>query len=63
MMDSLRRAGWSLGHATLVGPDGSRSCLITRHDGEDLIHAEAPTQAEAWRLATDQARSLSMLGR
>ncbi len=63
MMDALRRAGWSLGHVTLARPDGSSSCLVSGHDGEDLIRVEGPTQSEAWRMATDQARSLGMLGR
>ena len=63
MMDAIRRAGWPLGHITIERPGGSSSWLVIGHDGENLIRAEAPTQAEAWRLATDQARSLSMLGR
>ncbi len=62
MMDALRRAGWSLGHVTLERPDGSISCLVTGSNGENLIRVEAPTQTEAWRLATEQARSLGMLG-
>jgi hypothetical protein len=36
---------------------------VTGANGENVIEAHAATQAEAWQKATEQARSLGMLGR
>ena len=48
--ERLHRAGWSVGD---VGT--SRGWLVTGTNGENIIRAAAPTLAEAWRLASEQA--------
>ena len=63
MSHPLHPAGWSIGDAPISRPDGSRSCLASGSNGEELIRVEAPIHLEAWRTATDQARSLGILGR
>jgi hypothetical protein len=59
--DALRRAGWSVGDAAFTGP-GGLVWLVSGHNGENLIRAEEPTRADAWRAAVEQARSPGMLG-
>lgn len=59
----LKRAGWSIGDAVSVGEMGERVWGVTGRNGENLIRAEAPTRAEAWRLALEQAREVARLGR
>jgi hypothetical protein len=54
----LHRAGWSAGEAAF----GSR-WLVTGRNGENVIRAEAPTQAEAWHAACLQAKAVGMLDR
>ncbi len=63
MVRALHLAGWSIGDVGGSGPDGVGSWLVYGHNGENVIRAEAESQSMAWRLATDQARSLGMLGR
>jgi hypothetical protein len=60
-IDALRRAGWSVGDAAFTGP-GGLGWLVTGHNGENLIRAEGPTRADAWREAVEQARAVGMLG-
>ena len=55
--DRLRRAGWSVGDCATAGG----TWLVTGSNGENLIRAVGHTQAEAWRGAAEQARSLGML--
>jgi hypothetical protein len=52
----LRRAGWSAGDIAT----GSR-WLVIGSNGENLIQAKAPSQAEAWWRVCEQARALGML--
>lgn len=57
----LHLAGWSVGDVAVRAADGSPAWLATGTNGENLIRAEGVTQAEAWRLAVDQARAVGML--
>jgi hypothetical protein len=59
----LRRAGWSVGDTAFTTGSGGLVWVVSGHNGENLIRAEGPTSAAAWRSACDQARSLGMLGR
>jgi hypothetical protein len=52
----LRQAGWSIGE---IGAGGV--WIVTRTNGENRIHAEGQSQAEAWYLATLQAEAVGML--
>ena len=55
-MARLKVAGWS------VGKIGSTSgWLVVGFNGENLLRAEAPTLAEAYRWACDQAGLCGML--
>jgi hypothetical protein len=56
--DRLRRAGWSVGDAATAA-----GWLVTGANGENLVSAAGPTQAEAWRRACDQAAAVGMLAR
>jgi len=58
----LHRAGWSIGDVVVRDAEGRTGWLVSGHNGENAIRAEGPTQAEAWRDALDQARTLGMLG-
>jgi hypothetical protein len=58
----LRRAGWNIGDTAFATDAGGVVWVVSGHNGENLIRAEGPTSAAAWRLAVDQARSLGMLG-
>jgi hypothetical protein len=58
----LHVAGWSVGDVLFLTADGA-VWLVTGTNGENKIEARAATQAEAWHLAAEQARSLGMLGR
>jgi hypothetical protein len=53
--DRLHRAGWS------VGDYAAAAWVVTGSNGENLLHAEGRTQAEAWWVACQQARALGML--
>ncbi len=57
----LHAAGWSVGDASVLTAGGVR-WLVTRANGENVIEARAPTQAEAWHRACAQAEAAGMLG-
>jgi len=52
----LHRAGWSIGE---IGSSGV--WLVTGTNGENVIHAQGRSQAEAWYRATLQAEAVGML--
>ena len=54
--DRLHRAGWSVGEYATAS-----AWVVTGSNGENLLHAEGRTQAEAWWGACEQARALGML--
>jgi hypothetical protein len=60
--DVLHTAGWSVGDARITMPHGL-VWLVTCTRGQHMVQTTAPTQAEAWQLAVDQAEALGMLGR
>jgi hypothetical protein len=47
--DRLRRAGWSVGET-----GWTTTWLVTGSNGENRVHAEGQTQAEAWCRASKQ---------
>jgi hypothetical protein len=54
----LRGAGWSVGEvATAAG------WAVYGSNGENVVSATAPTQAEAWRRAVEQARAVGTAGK
>jgi hypothetical protein len=54
--DRLHRAGWS------VGEIGSATrWLVTGSNGENQLHAEGSSQAEAWHRACERAAAVGML--
>jgi hypothetical protein len=61
--NKLHAAGWSVGDTAFVTEAGTLIWLVSGVDGEDVIRAEGPTQAAAWRTACDQARAVGMLKR
>jgi hypothetical protein len=58
---ALHAAGWSIGDAALVGPDGKRVWFVSGSNGENLIRAEGATRGEAWSAAVEQARAVGMV--
>jgi hypothetical protein len=58
----LHRAGWSVGEVRMLTVEGPR-WSVTGHNGENAIDAHAPSQAEAWHRACEQAEGAGMLGR
>jgi hypothetical protein len=60
---ALRRAGWSVGSTAFAGSAGERRWFVSGLNDENLIRAEGTTEAEAWRLALEQARAVGMLER
>lgn len=56
----LHRAGWSVGDTAFVGTRGT-TWLVYGSNGENLIRAHGPTQAEAWTEAVRQAMELGMI--
>jgi phospholipase/lecithinase/hemolysin len=54
--DRLHQAGWSVGDVALA-----QGWLVTGSNGENQMQASGMTQAEAWRLACEQAMALGML--
>jgi hypothetical protein len=52
----LALAGWSVGDTC-----GTLGWRVYGTNGENIIDATAATQAEAWRLACEQARAVGML--
>jgi hypothetical protein len=58
----LRRAGWSVGEASFLGP-GGEVWRVSGRNGENLLRAEGATQAQAWWRAIQQAEAVGMLGR
>jgi hypothetical protein len=60
--EALHRAGWSLGEVALKLPDGRHVWYVNGTRGENVIRAQHPTQADAWRDAVDQARTMGALG-
>ena len=61
-LDRLRRAGWSVGD-TAFGPEHALHWLVTGNNGENVVHAEGRTHAEAYWRACVQARDVGMLAR
>ena len=49
----LALAGWTIGDVR-----GTLGWYVYGRNGENVIDATAATQAEAWRLATEQARAV-----
>jgi hypothetical protein len=60
MINSLHRAGWSVGCTALAGPAG-RMWIVSGINGENQITADGATELEAWRAACEQARACGML--
>ena len=52
----LHGAGWSIGET-----GGAGVWLVSGTNGENVIHAEGRSQAEAWYRATLQAEAVGML--
>lgn len=52
----LSLAGWSVGDVR-----GTLGWYVFGRNGENVIDATGATQAEAWRLACEQARAVGML--
>ena len=59
--DRLRSSGWSFGWCSVEAPGGGERFLVDGTNGENALRAEAPTLAEALRLACTQARAVGML--
>jgi hypothetical protein len=57
----LHAAGWSVGDLRIFTPVGAVYGRVDGVNGENKVEACAPTQAAAWALACDQARTLGML--
>jgi hypothetical protein len=57
----LHGSGWSVGDTAFVTVAGTLVWLVSGRNGENVIRAEVPTQATAWRAACDQARAVGML--
>jgi len=55
-LDRLHRAGGSVGDVVAGG-----AWIISGANGENQIRAVGRTQAEAWRLACEQAAAVGML--
>jgi hypothetical protein len=47
----LHAAGWCIGDTAFVTETGSLVWLVSGRNGENVIRAEGPTQAEAWRVS------------
>jgi hypothetical protein len=58
----LHAAGWSVGDLLLLTDNGP-GWLVTGTNEENVIEARTATQAEAWYMAVEQARTLGVLGR
>ena len=58
---SLHRAGWTISSTAFATTDGGSVWVVSGHNGENLIRADAETEAEAWHRAVDQARSVGIL--
>jgi hypothetical protein len=58
----LHRAGWSIGSTAFATEAEGVVWVVSGVNGENAIRAEGPTEAAAWRVAVDQARSLGMCG-
>jgi hypothetical protein len=61
-LEQLHRAGWSVGVAGLATEAGRIVWVVSGRNGENLIRAEGATEAEAWRGAVEQDRSVGMAG-
>ena len=59
----IHRDGWSIGPTAYATSDGGIAWAVDGWNGENVIRADGPTEAEAWRAAVDQAVELSLLGR
>jgi hypothetical protein len=57
---ALAAAGWSLGEFAVSTSAGIRF-IVEGVNGENVIRAEAPTLAEAFHFAAQQAGALGML--
>lgn len=53
----LKAAGWTVGDVC----HGSR-WIVTGNNGENIIRASADSQADAWRIAFEQAEAVGMAG-
>jgi hypothetical protein len=53
--------GQLIGDAAFVTAAGALVWLVSGRSGENVIKAEGPTRAAAWRVAVDQARAVGML--
>jgi hypothetical protein len=60
-MKLLHAAGWCIRDTAFVTEAGALVWLVSGRNGENVIRAEEPTQAAAWRAACDQARAVGML--
>jgi hypothetical protein len=58
----LKAAGWTVGYAGTVGPDGPH-WQVSGHNGENQIRASGRTLAEAYWRACQQAEAVGMLRR
>jgi hypothetical protein len=54
----LHRAGWSIGDIA-----AAHRWIVSGTNGENVIHAEGESQAEAWYRATLQAEAVGMLAK
>jgi hypothetical protein len=57
----LHRSGWSTGEAAFTGSSGRTVGQVDGSNGENRIHAAAPTQREAWHRAVEAAAAVGML--
>lgn len=61
IMDALNHAGWSIGVTAFHSTTRGLVWIVSGHNGENLLRAEGPTEAAAWRAALDQAGAVGML--
>ena len=57
----IHAAGWSVGDTAFLTEVGVLVWLVSGRNGENVIRAEEPAQAAAWRAACDQARAVGMI--
>jgi len=61
-LQHLHSAGWSIGSAAFAAVAGGLVWVVSGKNGENFIRTEGATDADAWRGAVGQARSVGMLG-
>jgi hypothetical protein len=59
--DRLHCCSWSVGDSRVIHAGRGPVWLVTCTHGQHVIQTSAPTQAEAWQSAVEQAQSLGML--